>query len=194
MNIGIIPARGGCKRIPRKNIRQFAGKPMIAYAISAARTSGMFEHVVVSTDDPEIARVALEWGAETPFVRPFEFADDHTPTLPVIAHAIATCEILGWQIGQACCVYPGVPFIQAADLVAALELLESSGADYSFPVTESPRQCSGHSGVVPPVSSIGERGGLGGPTPAYTAPDLAWSFRVGVSSTLTPRMTGRGLN
>jgi pseudaminic acid cytidylyltransferase len=136
--IAIIPARGGSKRIPRKNIRPFAGKPMIAHAITAATSSGLFERVVVSTDDQEISRIAREWGAETPFVRPPELADDHTPTVPVIAHAIAECEKLGWAVERACCIYPGVPFIQIGDLKAALELLEMSRADYSFPVTEFP--------------------------------------------------------
>jgi pseudaminic acid cytidylyltransferase len=138
MNIAIIPARGGSKRIPRKNIRIFAGKPMIAHAISAAKASGLFDHVVVSTDDTEITRIANEWGAETPFVRPLALADDHTPTVPVIAHAITACEALGWQVSMACCIYPGVPFIQVGDLSSALELLETAQADYCFPVTEFP--------------------------------------------------------
>lgn len=137
-DVAIIPARGGSKRIPRKNIRPFAGKPMIAHAISAAVNSGLFDHVVVSTDDEEISRIAREWGAETPFVRPPELADDHTPTVPVIAHAIGECEKLGWTIERACCIYPGVPFIQIADLEAALKLLETSHAEYSFPITDFP--------------------------------------------------------
>lgn len=138
MNIAIIPARGGSKRIPRKNIREFAGKPMIAHAISAARQSGLFDHVVVSTDDEEIARIACEWGAETPFTRPAELADDHTPTVPVVAHAITACQALGWEIDYACCIYPGVPFIRIDDLKRALELLQASQAAYSFPITEFP--------------------------------------------------------
>ena len=138
MKIAIIPARGGSKRIPRKNIREFCGKPMIAHAISAAKQSGLFEHVIVSTDDEEIARIAREWGAEIPFTRPAELADDHTPTVPVIAHAITACQALGWYIDYACCIYPGVPFIQIDDLKRALELLQTSQAAYSFPVTEFP--------------------------------------------------------
>lgn len=135
MNVAIIPARGGSKRIPRKNIKPFAGKPMIAYAIEAAMSSGLFEHVVVSTDDQEIAEVAHGLGALTPFVRPPELSDDHTPTVPVIAHAIGECEKKGWRIANTCCIYPGVPFIQTDDLRSALELLERSGAQYSFPIT-----------------------------------------------------------
>ncbi|WP_296892224.1 pseudaminic acid cytidylyltransferase [Thiobacillus sp.] len=138
MRLAVIPARGGSKRIPRKNIKMFAGKPMIAHAITAAKSSGLFEHVVVSTDDREIAEIATEWGAEVPFTRPKELADDHTPTVPVIAHAILACEALGWRIDLACCIYPGVPFIQTNDLKGALALLENSAADYSFPVTEFP--------------------------------------------------------
>jgi pseudaminic acid cytidylyltransferase len=138
MKIAVIPARGGSKRIPRKNIKFFGGKPMIAYAITAARNSGLFDHVLVSTDDTEIESIAKEYGAETPFVRPTELANDFTPTVPVIAHAINACEDLGWQLNFVCCIYPGVPFLEAADLQGAYEKIASSKADYCFPVTEFP--------------------------------------------------------
>ena len=138
MRLAVIPARGGSKRIPRKNIKDFCGMPMIAYAINAAVQSGLFEHIIVSTDDEEIARIAREWGAETPFVRPAELADDHTPTVPVIAHAITACRALGWHIDYTCCIYPGVPFIQMEDLKRAFELLQTSQAAYCFPITEFP--------------------------------------------------------
>ena len=138
MKIAVIPARGGSKRIPRKNIVDFCGKPMIAHAIVAALESGLFEHIVVSTDDEEIAGVARQWGAEVPFTRPAELADDHTPTVPVIAHAITACQALGWNIDYACCIYPGVPFIQIDDLKRAFELLQVSQAAYCFPITEFP--------------------------------------------------------
>lgn len=138
MRIAVIPARGGSKRIPRKNIKDFCGMPMIAYAINAARQSGLFEHVIVSTDDEEIARIANEYEAETPFRRPAELADDHTPTVPVIAHAITACQALGWHIDYTCCIYPGVPFIQMDDLKRAFELLQTSHAAYCFPITEFP--------------------------------------------------------
>lgn len=138
MNIAIIPARGGSKRIPRKNIIEFCGKPMIAYAITAAKESGLFEHVVVSTDDEEITEIANAWGAETPFVRPVELANDYTATVPVIAHAIEACHNLGWKFDQVCCIYPGVPFIQINDLNDALASMNNSKADYCFPVTEYP--------------------------------------------------------
>ena len=138
MNIAIIPARGGSKRILGKNIKEFCGKPMIAYAITAAKESGLFEHIVVSTDDEEIAQIARAWGGETPFIRPAELANDYTATVPVIAHGIQTCRILGWVFEHVCCIYPGVPFIRIDDLKASLALLTKGGADYSFPVTEFP--------------------------------------------------------
>lgn len=136
--IAVIPARGGSKRIPRKNIKLFAGKPMISYAIEAAFESAAFDHVVVSTDDAEIANIAAMAGAETPFSRPSELADDYTPTVPVIAHAIGACRDIGWAVKQACCIYPGVPFIEARDLVQALEILETGVASYVFPVAAFP--------------------------------------------------------
>lgn len=138
MRIAIIPARGGSKRVPRKNIRPFAGKPMIAYAIDAARNSRLFDHIVVSTDDDEIGEIARAHGAETPFRRPAALADDHTPTVPVVAHALQACEALHGTVDMACCIYPGVPFIEPGDLVHGLELLRSGGAAYTFPVASYP--------------------------------------------------------
>ncbi|MBK6637173.1 MAG: pseudaminic acid cytidylyltransferase [Rhodocyclaceae bacterium] len=138
MKIAVIPARGGSKRIPRKNIKPFAGKPMIAYAIEAAKVSGLFEHIVVTTDDEEIGDFARDYGAETPFLRPTELADDHTPTVPVVAHAIQACCSLGWGVEHVCCIYPAVPFLQVSDLAAAFKLLQRSGTDYSFPIAEFP--------------------------------------------------------
>lgn len=136
MNIAVIPARGGSKRIPRKNIKSFAGKPMIAYAIQTALESGLFDRVIVTTDDDEIANVSKKYGAEVPFSRPIELADDHTPTVPVIAHAIEACEALGWDISAVCCIYACVPFIQSDDLRGAFALLEQENDGYAFPVTE----------------------------------------------------------
>ena len=111
---------------------------MISYAIAAARSSDLFDHIVVSTDDDEIAGIAQECGAEVPFRRPENLADDHTPTVPVIAHAIEQCEKLGWTIGHACCIYPAVPFMAIEDLCEARRLLVESGADYCLPVAEFP--------------------------------------------------------
>jgi pseudaminic acid cytidylyltransferase len=136
MRLAIIPARGGSKRIPHKNIKFFGGQPMLAWSISTAQLSGCFDRIVVSTDDPAIAEVAKAYGAEVPFLRPLELSDDHTGTIPVIAHAI------NWQnaqveqeVRQACCIYATAPFVRAQDLQRGLEVLESSGADYAFSVT-----------------------------------------------------------
>ena len=136
MNIAVIPARGGSKRIPRKNIKVFCGRPMIAWAIDAAKASDLFDHIIVSTDDDEIATVARNYGAETPFMRPDELADDLTPTVPVVAHAVKSCMDLGWAVDYACCIYPCAPLLQASDLIASLELLQERDADFVYPVTE----------------------------------------------------------
>ena len=136
MNLCILPARGGSKRISRKNIKPFAGKPMIAHAIGLALDSGLFQHIVVSTDDDEIAEIARAHGAEVPFTRPAALADDHAPTAPVIAHAVTECESYGWKIDSVCCLYPCVPLLQLGDLKAGLDLLNESQAPYSFAIAE----------------------------------------------------------
>lgn len=141
MKLAIIPARGGSKRVPRKNVKLFAGQPMIAYAIAAARASAVFDRIVVSTDDEEIAEVARSHGALTPFMRPPELSDDHTGTVPVIVHALDACRALGWEAELACCIYPGVPLLAPDDLVAALALLQRDDArptDYAFTVAAFP--------------------------------------------------------
>ena len=134
----MIPARGGSKRIPRKNIKIFHGKPMIGYAIDAAIRSRAFDRVIVSTDDEEIAQVARDCGAEVPFTRPAELADDFTATVPVVAHAIRACLDLGWEVKEVCCIYPSVPFISIEDLLTANGQLLATDANYVFPVTEFP--------------------------------------------------------
>ncbi|MFW3616933.1 pseudaminic acid cytidylyltransferase [Billgrantia antri] len=134
-NVAIIPARGGSKRIPRKNIRDFVGKPTIAWSIEAALTSGCFERVIVSTDDDEIASVASEYGAEVPFRRPAALSDDHTGTVPVIAHAIDWLARHAETPSNVCCIYATAPFVQAADLRRGLATLEAEGGDYAFSVT-----------------------------------------------------------
>ena len=123
MKICVIPARGGSKRIPRKNIRDFCGKPMVAWAIGYALESRLFDKVIVSTEDECIADVALAAGAEIPFFRPSELADDLTPTVPVIAHAIEKCKDIGWHIEYACCIY-ACTFLKTSDLTAAFQLLQ----------------------------------------------------------------------
>jgi pseudaminic acid cytidylyltransferase len=136
MRLAIIPARGGSKRIPRKNIKEFCGKPMIAWSIGAAKSSGLFDHIIVSTDDEEIAEIARNWGAEVPFLRPENLADDLTPTVPVIAHAIKSCINLGWVPDYVCCIYPCAPLININDLVDAFNSIRASNSDFIYPVTE----------------------------------------------------------
>lgn len=135
MNVAVIPARGGSKRIPRKNVRAFAGKPMIAWSIEAARASGCFERIVVSTDDDEIADVALRHGAEVPFRRPPELANDHATTLAVIAHAVDWLGAHGVAPEGACCLYATAPLVDPADLRRGLELLGANAVDYVFTCT-----------------------------------------------------------
>ena len=137
-HVAVIPARGGSKRVPRKNIKLFRGKPMIAWAIEAAKASGIFSNIVVSTDDDEIASTARAFGAQTPFVRPPHLADDLTPTVPVIAHAVQVCQSLGWEFDRVCCIYPCVPTLQSTDLVAALSMSLDRDADFVYPVTDYP--------------------------------------------------------
>ncbi|MBA2074012.1 pseudaminic acid cytidylyltransferase [Aeromonas veronii] len=136
MAIAIIPARGGSKRIPRKNIRPFCGQPMLAYAIQAAQKSGCFSKVVVSTDDEEIAKVARQLGVEVPFLRPANLADDHTGTTPVVIDTIQRLDQLGIQAEHYCCIYATVPLIQANDLKAAYQRLTASKAPFVYTVAE----------------------------------------------------------
>lgn len=134
--IAVIPARGGSKRIPRKNIKDFFGKPMIAWSIEAARVSGLFDHVIVSTDDAEIAAVAKQWGAEVPFVRPAELANDYVGTTEVIAHATQWVLDQGWPVRAVCCIYATAPFIQVEDLRRGFGALESGEWAYAFAATD----------------------------------------------------------
>jgi pseudaminic acid cytidylyltransferase len=133
--VAIIPARGGSKRIPRKNIRPFAGKPIIAYSIAAALKSGLFDRTIVSTDDPEIAETARAYGAETPFVRPKELADDHTGTDAVVRQVIRELIAQGSDVKLACCIYATAPFLQVRYLREGYDKLMASGKDFVFSVT-----------------------------------------------------------
>ncbi len=135
IKVAVIPARGGSKRILRKNIRSFAGLPMIAWSIRAALQCGCFDRVVVSTDDDEIAEVARAHGAETPFMRPAELSGDHVGTMPVIAHAVETLGGLGAAISQACCIYATAPFLQPEDVRRGLRILLETNARFAFAVT-----------------------------------------------------------
>ncbi len=133
MSICVIPARGGSKRIPRKNIRAFYGTPIIGWSIKTALESGLFDHVVVSTDDAEIAEVSRDLGAEVPFLRPYKLSNDFAGTGPVIAHAIETLSISGDV--PVCCLYATAPFVQSSDLKQGLVLLQH-GARYAVSVTQ----------------------------------------------------------
>ena len=133
--VAIIPARGGSKRIPRKNIKEFCGKPMIAWSIEAALESGCFDRVIVSTDDEDIAAVARQHGAETPFMRPAQLSDDYTGTIPVIRHGVEWLADNGCAVSQACCIYATAPFVSPEDLKRGQQLLESEACSYAFSVT-----------------------------------------------------------
>ena len=134
--IAVIPARAGSKRIPRKNIKPFLGKPMISYAISIALESGLFDHIVVSTDDDEISEVAISLGAEVPFLRPASLSDDFTTTVPVIQHAITKYSDNGWASDYVCCIYPCVPLLQTTDLQRSFQIFLESDAKFCYPVVE----------------------------------------------------------
>jgi pseudaminic acid cytidylyltransferase len=135
MKLAVIPARGGSKRIPRKNVKLFCGKPMIAWSIEAARQSGCFDRIIVSTDDAEIAEVARASGADVPFVRPPDLSDDHTGTMPVVAHAVKFISQEFGPVQFACCLYATAPFVQIQDLRQGLRTLQQSDALYAFSVT-----------------------------------------------------------
>lgn len=143
MKIALIPARGGSKRIPRKNIKDFNGKPIIAYSIDAAISSQLFDKVIVSTDDDEIAQVARDYGAETPFLRPKEFADDYAPTTDVICHTINWYLDKDIHIDTICCLYATAPFTRVTDLTQADQLLTEdvqfvfSATEFSYPIFRS---------------------------------------------------------
>lgn len=135
MKIAVIPARGGSKRIPRKNIKEFCGKPMITYSIEAALQSGCFDKVIVSTDDTEIAEVARRYGAEVPFIRPAELSNDYTGTIPVVRHAIEWFMQQGVDPQLVCCLYATAPFVTTKYLQQGLQQIIEQDADYAFTVT-----------------------------------------------------------
>ena len=139
MNTAIIPARGGSKRIPRKNVRDFCGKPMIAWSIEAALQSKLFDNVIVSTDCEEVTSIARVHGASTPFVRPNGLSDDQTPTIPVIRHAINWLSQNEQRPEYVCCLYATAPFVEAGDLRKGLQILQSNSViEFAFPVTRFP--------------------------------------------------------
>ncbi|TPE43245.1 pseudaminic acid cytidylyltransferase [Pontibacter mangrovi] len=133
-SLAIIPARGGSKRIPRKNIKDFLGKPIITYSIEAAVKSGLFEEVMVSTDDEEIAKVALECGAKVPFRRSVEASDDLATTAQVLEEVLEKYAAQGKHFDTACCLYPTAPFVTAEMLIQSHSKLLEGNYDTVFPV------------------------------------------------------------
>ena len=135
MNLAIIPARGGSKRIPKKNIRPFMGKPIIAYSIEAAFATGVFDRVVVSTDDQEIADVAMSYGAEIPFIRPGSLSDDFIGTDDVVRHCLKWFSANGEDVSFCCCIYATAPLIRPDDIIEGYEEMVHNGATSAFSVT-----------------------------------------------------------
>ena len=135
-SIAIIPARGGSKRIPRKNIKDFLGKPIIAYSIEAALKSGVFDEVMVSTDDDEIASVARHYGASVPFMRSKDTANDYATTADVINEVLTQYENIGKEFDIVCCIYATAPFVTSDRLREAMETLKSNSADSAFTCVE----------------------------------------------------------
>ncbi|MDE1462288.1 pseudaminic acid cytidylyltransferase [Spartinivicinus poritis] len=136
MNIAIIPARGGSKRIKNKNIKIFCGKPIIAYSIEAAQVSNCFEKVIVSTDSEEIANVARAAGAEIPFARPEYISDDYADTISVIKHAVEFYKEKNQFFDNVCCIYATAPFVTGEIIYKGLINLKNSNSDYAITVTD----------------------------------------------------------
>lgn len=158
MKIAVIPARGGSKRIPRKNIRHFAGKPLIAYSLEAAKESGLFDAILVSTDDEDIARTALNYGATHIIHRPASLADDFTGTTPVVQHAIRTFQEANGPVDFVCCIYATAPFLSAESLIKGAEALTQapeksfafSVTSFAFPIQRAIRLAEGGVEAVSP--------------------------------------------
>lgn len=139
MNLAIIPARGGSKRIPDKNIKEFAGKPLIAYSILAAKESGLFDKIIVSTDSEQVAQIAQQYGADVPFLRPAELSNDVIGTRPVTNHAIQYCIDHFFEPEFACCIYATAPFLQPKYLKIGLDGLHADQSKaFAFSVTSFP--------------------------------------------------------
>jgi CMP-N,N'-diacetyllegionaminic acid synthase len=142
--VAIIPARGGSKGVPRKNIRPLHGKPLLAYTAEAARRACRLARVILSTDDAEIAEAGRACGLDVPFIRPAELARDDTPMLPVVQHAVAFLESRGERFDAVCLLQPTNPMRRAEDIDACVELLEASGADSVFTVLPVPAEYNPH--------------------------------------------------
>ena len=136
VKLAVIPARGGSKRIPRKNIRPFLGTPIMGHSIQAALGCGLFDEVIVSTDDAEIAAYGRSAGATTPFVRPAALSDDFATTTDVMNHAVQWALDAGWPVDYACCIYPTAPMLRIEDVQRGYEMLQQGPAfSYAFSVT-----------------------------------------------------------
>lgn len=135
-NLCIIPARGGSKRIPRKNVKPFLGKPMLAYSIEVALQTGLFDEVMVSTDDEEIAEVARQYGAKVPFMRSAETANDYATTADVLKEVIAKYKGLRQEFDNFCCLYATAPLVQSQDIMTAFERLQLSDFTCVYPVVQ----------------------------------------------------------
>lgn len=138
--IGIIPARGGSKGVPRKNIRLLAGKSLLAYSVESSLAAKRLDHVILSTDDLEIAETGRSLGVDVPFIRPAELSDDKAPTFPVVIHAVRHMEGFGMHFDAVCLLQPTNPFRTAKDIDACVELLETTGADSVVSVLRVPDQ------------------------------------------------------
>ena len=154
-NVCIIPARGGSKRIPRKNIKPFLGKPIIAYSIQAALETELFDEVMVSTDDPEIAEIARQYGASVPFMRSEKNSDDFATTYDVIEEVVENYQKQGIEFDTLCCVYSCAPFVTKETLTLAFRELNDKQFDsvfpvlvYSFPIQRALRQENGKLSMI----------------------------------------------
>lgn len=136
--VAIIPARGGSKRIPKKNIKEFFNKPLIAYSIEVALESKLFDKVIVSTDDEDIAKIAKEYGAEVPFLRPKELSDDITGTTDVTLHTVGFLKSQGFEYNFICTIYATAPLLEKKFLIQGYEKLKNSDAINSFSATSMP--------------------------------------------------------
>lgn len=138
--LAVIPARIGSKRIPKKNIRQFCGREMIAWVIEAARESGVFDAIIVSTDSTEVAEVAEKWGAEVPFLRSADLSGDKVPMMPVIADAIQRLEAMGRVFDDVCCLFPTSPLLSTGIIKEGYEVFKGSEHTFVFSIARSPIQ------------------------------------------------------
>ncbi|MEY4458802.1 MAG: hypothetical protein RIT38_7 [Bacteroidota bacterium] len=133
-NIAIIPARGGSKRIPRKNIKDFLGKPIISFAIENAINSNLFDEVMVSSDDDEIISIALQYGAKVPFKRSYINSSDHATTIDVISEVISSYKSKGSKFDYGCCIYPCTPLLSKENLIKSFQILDERNLDCVFPI------------------------------------------------------------